>query len=93
MMLGNDSWRKLITILSEAKTKSEMSALCDFLFTAEERQQLENRVLLTSALIDAKMSQREVAKSIGVSISTVTRCSNALKRVDDNVKEQFKCVI
>lgn len=92
-MLGNDSWRKLITILSEAKTKSEMSALCDFLFTAEERQQLENRVLLTSALIDAKMSQREVAKSIGVSISTVTRCSNALKRVDDNVKEQFKCVI
>ena len=90
MMLGNDSWQRLITILSEAKSKNEMSALCDFLFTAEERQQLEKRVLLTSALIDANMPQREVAKSIGVSISTVTRCSNALKRVDDELKEKFK---
>jgi TrpR family transcriptional regulator, trp operon repressor len=90
MVIDNVSWRKLITILSEAKSKSEMSALCDFLFTAEERQKLEKRVLLTSALIDANMSQRDVAKSIGVSISTVTRCSNALKRVDGNLKGKFK---
>lgn len=87
---SNGGWDKLIMILSKIRTKNEMNAICNFLFTFEEKEQFGNRILLAQALIDQNSSQREIAKSIGVSISTVTRCSNALKTANTIVKEHFK---
>ena len=85
-----EGWDELMAALSSIKTESGMSSVCNFLFTFEEKEQLGKRMLLARALVDPKVSQREISKSIGVSISTVTRCSNALKSTSVSVKEKFK---
>ncbi|MBK2126337.1 trp operon repressor [Fangia hongkongensis] len=84
------SWQKLNTLLTEVSSVKEMTTILDFLLTAEEKVQIANRISLTNMMIYSGKPQREIAKELGVSISTVTRCSNALKTLPDTVKEKFK---
>ncbi|MBK2356440.1 trp operon repressor [Francisella hispaniensis] len=85
----NNGWQQLINILSENSDPQDISIICDFLLTKEEKEQLSKRVLLTKELIRKAKSQREISKEIGISICTVTRCSNALKDCSTRVKEIF----
>ncbi len=87
---GKVGWDKLIKTLSGLSNELDMANVCDFLFTHEEREQLGKRMLLTQALINPQKSQRDIAKEIGVSICTVTRCSNALKSCNDKIKTVLK---
>ena len=82
-------WDKLIQILLSKDNKDDLSHILDFLLTNEEKEQLSKRVILTKYLIDQQKSQREISKELGVSICTVTRCSNALKLTRDKDKESF----
>jgi TrpR family trp operon transcriptional repressor len=83
-------YRELTDILSKAKNKGEIQDILDFILTPEEKEQLRKRVLLTRILLENGMSQRDISKSIEVSISTITRCSNALKQVPNYVKDLFR---
>ncbi|KEI35173.1 transcriptional repressor protein TrpR [Francisella sp. W12-1067] len=84
-----DGWQQLVNILSENTDPQDISVICDFLLTKEEKEQLSKRVLLTKELIKKSKSQREISKEIGISICTVTRCSNALKDCPTRVKKIF----
>ena len=83
-------YRELTDILSKAKNKGEIQDILDFILTPEEKEQLRKRVLLTRVLLENGISQRDISKSIEVSISTITRCSNALKQVPNHVKDLFR---
>lgn len=85
----NNGWQQLINILSENSDPQDINIICDFLLTKEEKEQLSKRVLLTKELIKKSKSQREISKEIGISICTVTRCSNALKDCSARVKKIF----
>ena len=89
MNIINNGWQQLINILSGNSDSQDISIICDFLLTKEEKEQLSKRVLLTKELIKKSKSQREISKEIGISICTVTRCSNALKDCSARVKEIF----
>ncbi|WP_150465442.1 trp operon repressor [Francisella sp. SYW-2] len=88
-MNSNKGWQQFINILSETSDPQDINIICDFLLTKEEKEQLSKRVLLTKELIKKTKSQREISKEIGISICTVTRCSNALKDCSTRVKEIF----
>ncbi|MBK2095679.1 trp operon repressor [Francisella philomiragia] len=88
-MNSNKGWQQLVNILSETSDSKDIDIICDFLLTKEEKEQLNKRVLLTKELLKKEKSQREISKEIGISICTVTRCSNALKDCSKRVKEIF----
>ncbi|ASG68957.1 Trp operon repressor [Francisella halioticida] len=89
MASSKNGWNQLIDILAKTTDSNDISALCDFLFTKEEKEQVNNRVLLTKQLVNKTKSQREISKNLGISICTVTRCSNALKECSIKIKEIF----
>ncbi|WP_119343785.1 trp operon repressor [Facilibium subflavum] len=89
-MNEKDSWQKIIKLLTETTSETEMETILEYLLTSEEKVQLAGRISLTHLMLYSKLTQREIAKELGMSISTVTRCSNALKKLPEQAKEQFK---
>ena len=85
-----DNWEKLIEILTDINSKEDMESILNFLLTIEEKSQLSSRVTLTKLMCFTDLTQREIAKNLGVSISTVTRCSNALKSIPERTKNKFQ---
>jgi TrpR family transcriptional regulator, trp operon repressor len=80
-------WRSFLELCLHMETTDRLEKLFDLFFTFEERKDLESRFLLVKALIKKNSSQREIAKDLGVSISKITRGSNALKILDDDFRE------
>ena len=89
-MTSSDSgWKELMEILAQNKKSQDIETIFDFLLTKEEKEQLNKRILLTKELIKKDKSQREISKSLKISICTVTRCSNALKECSIKIKDIF----
>ena len=85
-----DDWQSLIKLLAQTNSEVEMSQLLAFLLTPEEKVQLSKRLRLTQLMAFSTLSQREIAKQLNMSISTVTRCSNALKSLPKVAKDKLK---
>ena len=85
-----DDWQSLIKLLAQTNSEVEMSQLLAFLLTPEEKVQLSKRLRLTQLMAFSTLSQREIAKQLNMSISTVTRCSNALKSLPKAAKDKLK---
>lgn len=88
-IIMQSNWKSLVKLLQQTNDEIEMRMLLDFLFTLEEKNKISNRYALAQEMIIVEKSQREIAQSLGVSISTVTRCSNALKVLPDEIKLKF----
>lgn len=82
-------WDKLLQIFLTRNNEEKLNNILSFLLTKEEKEKLGKRVVLAQYLINQEKSQREISKELSVSISTVTRCSNALKIFSDKDKELF----
>lgn len=70
--------------------EAELRELFEFFLTAEERSQLAGRVVVIQALLKGELTQREIAENLGVSISQITRGSNALRRISTKLKRKLK---
>jgi TrpR family trp operon transcriptional repressor len=82
-------WQQFINLLQTASKKNLLDQTCEFLFTPEEQEQLATRVQITKALLDKQLSQRYIADELQVSIAKITRGSNALKSIDEDLKHFF----
>jgi TrpR family trp operon transcriptional repressor len=89
MKKNKPGWNELINTLAHSTDPREIDIICEFLLTKEEIEQLDKRVLLTKELIRKNKSQREISKELGISICTVTRCSNLLKDCSSKIKKIF----
>ncbi len=85
-MHHNNSWQRFIDLCQTATHHDKLSDLFCYIFTLEEQQQLATRVMLTKALLNGEHSQRDIAAELKISISKITRGSNALKIIDDDLK-------
>lgn len=84
---GKDRWREFLTLCSKIKSPEEFERFFDLFLTIEEKETLGSRFLIIKALQEGKLTQREIADQFGVSISQITRGSNALKIIDASLKK------
>ncbi|HSW86124.1 MAG TPA: trp operon repressor [Rhabdochlamydiaceae bacterium] len=86
----DNAWFHFLNMCTEFKTASEFKEFFDLFLTLEEKQDLARRFLLVKELLQGNKTQREIAKDLSLSISKITRGSNALKVVRDSLREFLK---
>lgn len=79
---AEEGWKKFLKLTSKLKKPEMAELLFNLLLTLEEKEMLGQRILIIKALMEGKMTQREIAEKFSVSISQITRGSNALKVID-----------
>lgn len=82
----NNTWKSFLTLCLKTQNTHELSQLFDCFLTIEERNDIADRYLIIKALLDEKLTQREISKKLNVSIAKITRGSNALKSIDSKTK-------
>jgi len=82
-----DGWWRFLELCSHLKTPQDLSEFFKLFLTLEEKEDLAKRYMIVKALLEEKMTQREIAEVIGVSISKITRGSNELKTISSNLRE------
>lgn len=82
-----DGWLGFLALCSEIKSLEKLKKLFDLFLTIEEREVVGKRFLIIKALQEGKLTQRQIADRFKVSISQITRGSNALKIIDSSLKK------
>lgn len=90
LMNPEDGWRGFLELSAACDSDKELKELYDLFFTLEEKEAFGNRFLILKALLEEKMTQRDIADKFKVSISKITRGSNALKIISSQLKEALK---
>lgn len=85
--LDKDGWLDFLTLCSKIKSSEELKDFFDLFLTLEEKETLAKRFLIVKALQEGKLTQRAIAEHFEVSISQITRGSNALKIIDPKLKK------
>jgi TrpR family transcriptional regulator, trp operon repressor len=89
---STERMRSFFELCSKIKTPKEFENLFSLFLTYEERETMASRYTIIKALLDDKLTQREIAEKYGVSIAQITRGSNALKIIDPNFKNFLKSI-
>ena len=87
---SEEGWQAFIELCGFFKKKEELEELFDLFFTLEEKEDMAKRFTILKALLDEELTQREIAEKLGVSISKITRGSNALKIISRDLREALK---
>jgi TrpR family trp operon transcriptional repressor len=77
--MKNKYFEQLIDKFLELKTRAEIRAFLQVLLSPKELEEIPVRYEITK-LLKQGVSQREIAKKLGVGIATVTRGSKEVKR-------------
>lgn len=84
-MRDEKGWKMFLDLCLETKKSSRLEELLSLFLTMEEKQHLSSRMQIIKGLLSEKLSQREMSDEIKVSIYQITRGSNALKIVSDDL--------
>lgn len=84
-MPNNDDWQSLLNILQSAKNTAQLNELVCLFLTPNERKILKKRYQIVAMLIKGKDSQRQIAQTLGVSISKITAGSKELQQSPDGL--------
>jgi TrpR family trp operon transcriptional repressor len=79
-------WHDFLKLCSKLKSEKDLENLFNLFFTLEEKEVLASRFEIIKKLLEEKLTQREIAETCKVSISQITRGSNALKIIDPKFK-------
>jgi TrpR family trp operon transcriptional repressor len=82
-----EGWWRFLKLCTQLKTPEQFNELLDLFLTIEEREALALRYLLIKKLLEGKRTQREISADLQISISKITRGSNALKIISNDLKE------
>ena len=85
-----EGWWPLLKLCSKVGTPERFAEFFDLFLTIEEKENLAQRYLLVKALLEEKETQREISARVHLSISKITRGSNALKIISSDLKEFLK---
>jgi TrpR family transcriptional regulator, trp operon repressor len=88
-----DGWWGFLTVCSKINSPDEFKRFLDLFLTLEEKDTIGRRFLIVKALQEGKLTQREIAERFDVSISQITRGSNALKIIDASLKKTLEKLI
>lgn len=85
-----EGWDRFLELCLKSDSPQELEKILNLFLTIEEKEVLASRYLIIQALLSRKWSQREIAEKFKVSISQITRGSNALKIIDDDLRKRLK---
>ncbi len=91
--IDEDGWQTFLKLCCKVKTPARLQELFDMFLTIEEKNALAMRALIIKALLKENESQREMSDRLNVSISKITRGSNAIKIITRNFNEFLKKTI
>ncbi|MDF0533714.1 trp operon repressor [Shewanella yunxiaonensis] len=74
-------WKAVQQLILEHPQNEQLDCLFELLLTEEERQAFAGRLKVFQLLLEGQLSQRQIAAEYGISIATITRCSNYLKNM------------
>ncbi len=83
---GEEGWRRFLEACAELKTADEMNDFFNVLLTIEERKDVADRYLIIRDLLKGNKTQRKMAEDLHVSIAKITRGSNSLKTIGENLR-------
>lgn len=86
-------WDSVLEKVVSHQDHNALITLFELLLTKDERSAIASRLRVFQALLTGDMSQRQIATEFEISIATVTRCSNYLKMMDQQQREQIKELI
>ncbi len=79
-------WKSFLSLCLKSHNTNELSQLLECFLTIEEKKDITDRYLIIKGLLDGKLTQRDMADKLNVSIAKITRGSNALKSLDPKLK-------
>lgn len=85
--IDEDGWRLFLKLCSEGSREGVLPELLDLLLTLEEKRDLGLRCLIIKELELESKPQRGIAQYLQVSIVKITRGSNALKTINNKLRE------
>ena len=89
----NDSteggWWRFLSLCNTCETPEELNSLFELFFTLEEQKDMANRYLIVRDLLRGKKTQRKMADELQVSIAKITRGSNSLKTIGENLRNRL----
>ena len=83
-------WHSFLKLCTMFQTPEELNQFFDLFLTIEEKETLASRFLIVKALLEGKLTQREISENHKVSIAQITRGSNALKIISPKLKNKLK---
>ena len=81
------TWHDFLTLCLKSKNTDELEKLLDCFLTIDEKKDIAVRYLIIKYLLENKVTQRDMSEKLNVSIAKITRGSNALKTIDERLKE------
>lgn len=83
-------WNDFLELCLKESSTQELNKLFELFFTIEEKETLASRFIIIKALLEEKLTQRDMSELYHVSIAQITRGSNALKRTDAKLRTLLK---
>jgi len=83
---GEDGWWQFLELCAELKAVEELNDFFDLFLTIDEKEDVANRYLIVRDLLKGEKTQREMAEELHVSIAKITRGSNSLKTIGENLR-------
>jgi TrpR family trp operon transcriptional repressor len=90
MISNKEGWQDFIKLCAKIHSPEELGELFDLFLTIEEKETLASRYLIIKALVEGDLTQREIAEKCKVSIAQITRGSNALKIISQELRNLLK---
>ncbi|MBE2895147.1 trp operon repressor [Spirabiliibacterium falconis] len=86
-MIANktEQWHVFVELLRAAFAEKREHEVLSMLLTADERDSIGLRVQIVKALLAKSHSQREIQQQLNTSAATITRGSNMLKTMPDEL--------
>ncbi|MFA6037178.1 MAG: trp operon repressor [Legionellales bacterium] len=79
-------WDGFLKLCLKAKSVTALDKLMRLQLTQEEQQAVAMRYLIIKELLKGEKTQREMARDLHVSIAKITRGSNSVKLIDEELK-------
>ncbi|ABV86390.1 trp operon repressor [Shewanella pealeana] len=86
-------WDSVLEKVLLQQELQNLIVLFELLLTEEERSAVAGRLKVFQTLLQGEMSQRQIAQEYQISIATITRCSNYLKHMSLQQRENVKLLI
>jgi TrpR family trp operon transcriptional repressor len=83
---GEEDWWCFLALCNRVTGPKSLDEFFELFLTIEERRALANRFLIIKALLKGDRNQRDIARDVGVSISRVSRGSNSLKTISEELR-------